>query len=303
MCGSMAPGVPKLSVVIASVSGAASILECLERLEALPERDQMEVLVLDRRTDGTAEAVARRFPWVRLEAGLAGRSIPELRWKGMRAARGEMIAVIEDHCLVEPGWGAEILRFLDSPYGAVGGPVENGATGRILDWAFFLAEYGPCMPPLQEGEVDLAPGNNVAYRRAVLPLDEPAWGSLWESFLQKELRRRGVRIYLSPPMRLYHKKSFRLGEMLGQRFLYSRSFAAMRAAGKPAWLRLTLAAASILLPPLLLVRILANLVRKRRNLREFFLALPVLVLFVSGWAAGEVAGCLAGAGDSLARVD
>ena len=288
---------PRLSVVIASVNGLGCIVECLEKLEAQTARDQMEVIVVDRRTDGTAEAVARRFPWVVLLAGRTGRSIPELRWEGMRAARGDWIAVIEDHCMVPPGWAAAILSYDDSPYGVVGGPVENGARDRLLDWAFFLAEYGPCMPPLAEGETDAVPGNNAAYRRSVLPLGGEGWARLWESFLQNELRKMGVRVFLSEALLLYHKKSFRLGEMLEQRYLYSRSFAAMR--GK-SLLRAVLALA---LPPVLLVRMIRCLAAKRRNGKEFLLGLPVVALFLLSWAAGEMVGHLAGAGDSLARVE
>ncbi len=288
---------PRLSVVIASVNGLGCLAECLEHLQTQTVRDQMEVIVVDRRTDGTAEAVARRFPWVTVLAGRTGRSIPELRWEGMRAARGDWIAVIEDHCMVPPGWAAGILSYDDSPYGVVGGPVENGARDRLLDWAFFLAEYGPCMPPLAEGEAGAVPGNNAAYRRTILPLAEEIWAHRWEGFLQKELRQRVVRIFLSQALLLYHKKSFRLGEMLEQRFLYSRSYAAMR--GK-SFVR---AALSLALPPVLLVRMIRCLAAKRRNWKEFALGFPVVALFLLSWAAGEMVGHLAGPGDSLARVE
>ncbi len=294
---------PRLSVVIASVNGVGSILECLEKLEALPEREQMEMLVLDRRTDATAETIAQRFPRVILTAGLTGKSIPELRWEGMRAARGEMIAVIEDHCMVTPQWAAEILHYAESDFAVVGGPVENGSRERILDWAFFLAEYGACMPPLEAGEAESVPGNNTAYRRSVLPLEDPAWASVWESFLQNELRKRGIRILLNPAMLVYHKKSFRLGEMLEQRFLYSRSFAAMRGRKLGAAARLVWAAGSVLLPVVLLWRIVRRVLAKRRNLRELVLGLPVILLFVVSWAMGEMAGYLLGSGDSLERVE
>ncbi len=294
---------PRLSVVIASVNGLGCILECLEKLEALPERDQMEVLVLDRRTDATARTIAERFPWVTLRAGLTGKSIPELRWQGMRAAQGEWVAVIEDHCMVPNNWAADILRLAGSGFGVIGGPVENGARERILDWAFFLAEYGPCMPPLPEGEAEGVPGNNAAYLRSILPLDEPKWGAVWESFLQNELRRKGVRIFLSPALLIYHKKMFRPSEMLEQRFLYSRSFAAMRASGMSSVKRLFYAVLSVALPVVLLWRITRCVVSKRRNFREFLLGLPVIGLFVLSWAAGELVGYLAGAGDSLARVE
>lgn len=294
---------PRLSVVIVSVNGLGCIAECLEKLEALREREQMEVLVLDRRTDATARTIAERFPWVTLRAGLLGKSIPELRWEGMRAARGEWIAIIEDHCMVSRHWAAEILRLTDAAYGVVGGPVENGARERILDWAFFLAEYGPCMPPLREGETEAVPGNNAAYRRSLLPLDESKWAGAWESFLQNELRKRGVRIFLSPAMLVYHKKSFRLGEMLEQRFLYSRSFAAMRANGMPGGKRALYAVLSLALPPVLLWRILRCVLSKRRNFRQLLLGLPAIILFVLSWAAGEIVGYLAGPGDSLERVE
>ncbi|HYM10001.1 MAG TPA: glycosyltransferase [Bryobacterales bacterium] len=294
---------PRLSVVIASVNGLGCILECLEKLEALPERDQMELLVLDRRTDDTASTIAARFPRVVLHAGLTGQSIPELRWRGIRAARADLIAVIEDHCLVTPQWAAEILRSAEAGYGVVGGPVENGSRDRLLDWAFFLAEYSPCMPPLAEGEAEAVPGNNAVYRRSILPLGEPAWAHVWESFLQNELRRRGIRVFLNPAMLVYHKKSFRLGEMLLQRFLYSRSFAAMRAERMNRAGRLFYAAASPPLPVLLVWRIFRCTRLKRRNLREFLLGLPVILLFVLSWAAGEMTGYLTGPGDSLARVE
>ncbi|SRR5579884_793839 len=294
---------PRLSVVIASVNGLGCILECLEKLEALPERRQMEIIVLDRRTDNTADVIAERFPDVVLFRGLTGKSIPELRWQGMQAAAGEIVAIIEDHCMVPPGWAAEILRRVGSEYSIVGGPVENGATGRLIDWAFFLAEYGPCMPPLPEGPAEWVPGNNAAYRRRFLPLQEPQWAGLWESFLQNELRRRGLRIYLSPAMLIYHKKSFRLGGMLAQRFLYSRSFAAMRAKEMDSAQRRRYVLLSFALPAVLLVRIWRCVSQKRRNRREFLLGLPIIILFVISWAVGEMVGYIAGPGDSLARVE
>jgi hypothetical protein len=104
-------------------------------------------------------------------------------------------------------------------------------------------------------------------------------------------------------MLVYHKKSFGLGEMLEQRFLYSRSFAAMRAAGMVSARKMLSAVLSLALPPVLLWRTGSILVRKRRNLREFLLTLPVILLFVMAWAVGEGVGYLGGPGDSLSRVE
>jgi hypothetical protein len=60
---------------------------------------------------------------------------------------------------------------------------------------------------------------------------------------------------------------------------------------------------SLALPPVMLLRITRCVLAKRRNFREFLLGLPMIGLFVLAWGAGEMAGYLAGAGDSLERVE
>jgi len=67
--------------------------------------------------------------------------------------------------------------------------------------------------------------------------------------------------------------------------------------------RFVYAGLSAVLPAVLFVRITSVLLRKRRNLREFLLALPVIGLFVIAWACGEGVGYIAGPGDSLSRVE
>lgn len=294
---------PDLSVVIASVNGRNCILECLERLESLPERELLEIIVLDRRTDGTAETIADRFPRVLLQRGLTGKSIPELRWIGMRRAQADWIAILEDHSMVTSAWAAEVLKFANSPYGVVAGPVENGSRKRLTDWACFLAEYSACMPPLADSEVEQLPGNNTVYRRDILPLLEAQWGSVWESFLQEELKRLDVRMFLNGALLVYHKKSFTLAEMLAQRYLYSRSFAGMRARAMTASRRAAYASGSLVLPAIVLLRITKRVFEKKRNLREFVLSSPLIALYAVSWGLGEMAGYALGSGDSLARVN
>jgi len=294
---------PELSVVIPSVNGERFILECLEALEKQNHRETIEVIVCNRLRDSAAEVIKRRFPWVQVESGLYEHSIPALRWHGMKAARAEVVAVIEDHCLAPPGWAEQVLAAHSQGHDVVAGPVENASRGSLFDWAFFLLEYGSSMPPLAAGEDAATPGVNVSYKKAVLPLEDKRFAELWESFLIDELRRQGAQIHIDDRMLIHHRTPFSFGEFAVQKYLYSRSFAAMRISGKPAAARCAYAGFAVMILPLLLLTRLIRTVRaKKRNRPELLRALPMIAVFVCCAAAGEAIGYCAGDGGSLRAV-
>lgn len=88
----------------------------------------------------------------------------------------------------------------------------------------------------------------------------------------------------------------------GQRFLYSRSFAAQRLCGRSLPARLAYGLAAWALPPVLLARIVSRVWRAGRERTRLVAALPMLGLFTVAWAAGETAGAWRGPGNALQRV-
>ena len=299
-----APG-PLVSVVIPSVTGLPAIADCLDALARQDAEGQAQVLVVDRCGEEVREALRRRFPHVEVIAADPGTSIPALRAAGVARARGSMVAVLEDHCDVAPGWLAAIARQHAAGAAAVGGAVENGSVDRTVDWAAFFCEYARFMPPVPRGMVDEITGNNSVYARTVLEgtgAEDPA-SAVWETFLHDRLRARGVRLLSDPDLAVTHKKSFGYAEFLGQRYHYSRSYAAMRLRGAPSWKRAAYACSTPLLPPLLLGRIALVVARKRRHGARFLRALPVLATFVVSWAVGEAMGAMLGPGRSLEKVE
>lgn len=294
---------PELSVVVPSVNGKRFVLECLEALEAQNNREAIELIVCDRLRDGAAEAIRRRFPRVKVESELYEHSIPALRWHGIKVARAEVVAVIEDHCLAPPGWAEQVLRAHAQGHDVVAGPVENASRDSLFDWAFFLLEYGSSMPPLAAGEVAAIPGVNVSYKKAVLPLDDNRFAELWESFLIDELRRQGARIHAGAGMLIHHQTPFSFRGFAVQKYLYSRSFAAMRVSDKGPAVRFAYGGFAVtVLPLLLLMRLIRTVWAKKRNRSELLLALPMIAVFVCCGAAGEAIGYCAGDGGSLRAV-
>ena len=95
-----------ISVVIASGAGGEFLFRCLDSLEGPARNEAEEVIVVDRAGDEIRERLRTEYGWVTLlEADLAARpSVPELRRAGARAASGEIVAVIEEHCVAPDHW-------------------------------------------------------------------------------------------------------------------------------------------------------------------------------------------------------
>lgn len=95
---------PRLSVVVASVDGWAVLEPTLDALDAQPERAAMEVIVVDAVAGATRERLESRRPAVVLVPVAERLSIPRLRALGVRSSRAPLVAILEDHVAVSPGW-------------------------------------------------------------------------------------------------------------------------------------------------------------------------------------------------------
>jgi glycosyltransferase involved in cell wall biosynthesis len=292
---------PLLTVVIPSVGACHEIFSCLDALRAAARPVPLEIIVVDRCGEAFRHEIAGRFPECHIVAAPTDTSIPALRQIGFARASGQAVAVIEDHVIVPPAWAQHMMAALDSGADAVGGPVYNGATSSIVDRAAFLCEYAPLLPPLSAGPTDTLPGNNVGYRRTVLDRHRHAADGHWEDVLHAAMRAHGSRLEMRPEISVEHRQHVRFADYILQRFLYSRSYAGLRATNAARVRRLIMAGASLALPPVLLGRIARHAARAGAS-GEFTRTFPLLVVFVSAWAAGEAAGWLAGAGNALARV-
>jgi hypothetical protein len=292
---------PELSVVVPSVNGWSDLEGALQALAANSDV-RLEVLVPERCGAAVRENVRRRFPSVTLLPVPVTCTIPEMRALAFAAAAADSVAVIEDHVIVPRGWARALLDARRRGEAVVGGSVQNAATERLVDWAAFLCEYSHILPPLPSGPSTWLTGNNTVYARELLLRYGPQVAGRWESDLHEVLRQNGVTLSMRPEISVGHKKHYTVGEYVSQRYLYARSYAAVRFAGAGAGKRLAAGAAAFALPPLLLYRIAARVLSKGQHRAELVKSLPLLGVFVCAWAVGEVVGAWAGDGGALARV-
>jgi hypothetical protein len=291
-----------LTVVVPSVNGFTDLERALTALVREAADVPMEILVVDRCGDVVRAQVRKQFPQARLIAAPPDATIPAMRCLAFDAARGDSVAVIEDHVIVPPGWARAMLEAQrENP--VVGGAVENAATERTVDWAAFLCEYSHCILPLPAGPSEWLTGNNVVYPRALLQRYRSRLSSdQWENHLHAMMRADGVVLMCRPDIVVGHRKHYTIGEYFSQRYLYARSYAGARIAGAGLARRVAFGAAAFALPPVLFQRTVSRVLQKKRHRAELVRGLPLIAIFVCAWAAGDVMGSWFGTGDSLQKV-
>jgi glycosyltransferase involved in cell wall biosynthesis len=295
---------PKISVVIASKVGPPFIDQCLKSIEKETKELGAEAIVVIPEGNSDAARIATEFPWTRVIKA-SEREVPALRRRGVDEARGELVAVIEEHCSAKEDWlHTAVAALSGNDYASVGGPIVDYNYDTLRDWVVYFCEYNDALPPVPEGETTELNDANIAYPRSVLIehrdlLDEGYWPmTLHGTLLAKKHKFLSV-----PDMVVYHRGPFKFGYYLGQRYLFSRAYTGVRAQQRPVSWRLVYLLMGPLVPAMLLARMAQRVFSKRCRVGKFILALPLTVTALVVLVAGEWVGCLLGPGDALSKVE
>ncbi|MBI4317619.1 MAG: glycosyltransferase [Chloroflexi bacterium] len=294
-----------VSVVVTSLNSAGTLKDCLVALERQTAKDGVEIIVVDSSNDGSRELVHREFPRVKLLAIPYPGSRALMRARGVNAAKGDIVALTEDHCVPREDWLARVVENHRSPCVAAGGAVENSAENRAAYWAIYFCEYYRFMPPVRGGPVADIPGSNASYKREALAKTDFGGIGLWDNLINVQLGSNGGagNVVSDPSQIVYHNKQEAPLSFLVHRYHFSRCFAGFRVRRARLWKRLLYTALSPSLPVIVLWRTLGDVWRKGRNRGKLARSLPFLLPFVIGSAAGEFMGYAFGAGESWRKIN
>ncbi|HRQ88428.1 MAG TPA: glycosyltransferase, partial [Bacteroidia bacterium] len=159
--------VPKISVIVCTYRGSATLVECLDSIVAL-EYPDYEVIVVNDGSDARVSEIAASYDAVRLlELPHGGLSVA--RNAGAAAAAGEIFAYTDDDCVVEPDWLHWIaVQFEKDPaLGCAGGPNLPPPPASATAARVAAAPGGPCHVLLGDTRAEHLPGCNFAVRRGV----------------------------------------------------------------------------------------------------------------------------------------
>ncbi len=300
----MAAESPEISIVVPVRLARETIAHTLQALLDQCAGRDAEVTAVVSRADATREALRpfQSHPRLRVIEMDGARSVPQLRAEGIRASRGALVAITEDHCLFPHDWVERLMAAhrAHPDAAAIGGLVENGRTASLLDWAIYFSRYLVWMPPVPGGPVRQLPGNHASYRREVLEAHRDFFAhGFWEHEFHNRIAARGRALWLDAQLVVTHNKPYGFLAYVALRYRHARCFGAM-GAGQP---RLRRIVSAPLLPFLLLLRAWRLAAQKRRRRRELLLCSPILLLFYGVWCWGEIVGQLFGPGQTCSQTD
>lgn len=274
--------------------------ECLNSLEKSLKKSEAEIIVVSNfETDSMKGEFSIPITFIKAPDGA---TVPQLRSRGVKTSRGNIIALLEDLCVFDPDWVEEIKTAHQSEFSIIGGTVENGQDKNALDWAVYFYDYGKYMLPNEATVTETLSGLNISYKRDALEEVKEAYrDGFFATFVNEALKKRGHQLYMAPAAIVFDNKKYELRPAIGHAYHLARSFAAQRAAEFGFPKKLGFAAASVILPLLLPLRISLATVKKGRHLTEFFRSFSFLFLLTSIWSFGEFRGYLSGAGKSDAE--
>ena len=108
---------PDVSVVIVTWNGRQHLETCLSAVEAQQDVSVETILVDNGSTDGTAEHVRTRHPWVKLVTLAENRGFAGGNNAGVREARGRFVAFLNNDTSADPRWLRALMSGVDEANG------------------------------------------------------------------------------------------------------------------------------------------------------------------------------------------
>jgi glycosyltransferase involved in cell wall biosynthesis len=225
------PRVPKVSVVVCSYNGAATLRGCLEALQKVDYPD-FEVILVDDGSKDSTQSIAAEFPLVK-NILQPNRGLSAARNVGLQAATGEIVAYTDSDCMPDSDWLYFLVStLLHSSYAAVGGPNLNPPATGAIPAAVAACPGAPTHVLLSDTEAEHIPGCNMAYWKSVLEEIggfDPEFRTAGDDVdLCWRLMQAGHRVGFSPSALVWHHRRFTMQAYFRQQKGYGEAEAMLR---------------------------------------------------------------------------
>ena len=293
---------PPISVTVSTVQGwpeiALNLRTVIESVRAVGG----EVVL----TDGSGnpapspDEVGPEVVWL----SYPGESVFQLRDRGYQAARGEIVAITEDHVRVPPQWARQMLdaHAAHPEATAIGGSVENAATGNAMDWGSFLIVQAAVAAPIRTGPAKRLSGAvNVSYKRHAIEAMETYGGlGAMDGLHQRHLAATGATLVNDNSIRVLHDQSLGFIGTTAIHYNAGRTMSGFRRQHMDAvqWLRVI---GAPIVPLARYVRAV-SLLTPRGYGRHLARSAPAMLWLLYSQGVGQFVGYLAGPGDSPGKV-
>lgn len=212
---------PLVSIIVVNYNGKEFLKDCLDSLHNLNyQTDKLEIIMVDNgSSDNSLDYTEKKFPAVKIIINNKN-NYTKANNLGIKAAKGDYIALINNDIKVDKNWSAELIRIIntDVKIGAVGskilfmdGAIQSVGHQEYPD--FYWGDIG--FKEEDEGqysnyrEVVSICGCSVLYRRECLEdigfLDEDFNMFMEDVDMGIRCRKKGWKIVTCPESIIYHK--------------------------------------------------------------------------------------------------
>jgi glycosyltransferase involved in cell wall biosynthesis len=282
--------IPFVTIIVPTRDRYALLRQCLEALGGLDyPRERYKVVVVDDGSrDETRERMLQeetsglRHAYIRLDGE---QGVSAARNRGLSEAEGDLVAFVDDDCVVEQDWLKLIAEafsvFPDA--GAVGGSVLNPHDTPV-GWASYILEFSTWFPIGKVRRIRDIPACNIAYRRsdiAGMSFRDMGKDAVYEdSIFNYQLRARGKAIIFDPRIKVHHYRSedrLRRDGFLKSQQRYGRGFIRGGYEVHGVWGKLLLRVPVLNLICFRLVFVFMRCLKSQVFLKRFILLLPLIV--------------------------
>lgn len=265
--------------------------------------ENTEVLIFDTVFDKYPALAGSDHPVVKIHQIKEVLPFSILRAKAVEIARGEVIAFVEDHAYVVPGWLETLIRDFQAGHGGVGGVPETLNPGIGISDAITLMNYGFFRPTAEPRIYSMLPGHNSAYRRDLLL----SFGELLPTLISSEVLlnwkiiEKGYTLLLDPGAQFLHLNEEALSMITAGYYYWNLSFGENRARifKWPWWRRALQGLATPLVPFIRYGKYMYHFWQNDRNSMLMLIRYTTVFLYAQSAAAiGMAIGCIFGAGDA-----
>lgn len=227
---------PTVSIVIVTHNSATQIGACLRALERQRCDAEREIVVVDNASRDESRAIVAGFPAARLVTEAENWGFAGGVNRGVSAARGRIIALLNPDAEPAPDWLAQLIAALDGPRVGVVGSKVLGHDRRIqslgseLQLPVLLSAYrGAGLPdeaaPDAIVDVWAVHGAAMAFARPVWEalggFDEGFFPAYWEeSDFCERSRRAGHRVVVAPRAAVLHHEASATGKYSPEFYFY-----------------------------------------------------------------------------------
>ena len=284
-----------VTVVVIAMYGAEHLIRCLDALDHQQSAPPFSTLVVYDPALTGMDAVASRYPAVRLVSNEHQHTPLQLVSRALAEVDGDLILLTKDHCAADANWVRAHVdaRRRHPDAGAVGGVMRTERSASALDWAVFFLDFFRYLEPMGTRQSASLTVCNVSYRRSQLAVVRSVWDSIYhETAVHDALRDRFGPLYITPGAVVTTRRRVRFARIVRERYALGRSFGATRLAYASAARRIGYVLCAPVVPLLVLTRMSAAVLRKPQQWVRLVRGFAYVVVLLCAWAVGEWIGSI-----------